>query len=109
MFIGIAVFEIHIPHSHSLKEKRMVVKSLRDRIRSRFEVSAAEVGAHDLHQRGRIGIAVVSSDATTAENVLRSIEEFVEGNLDGTVIGWTNELVDFDDDIPLTTAGLDWQ
>src|SRR5512140_1043900 len=109
MIVGVAIFEIHIPHAQSLKEKRMVVKSLRDRIRNKFEVSVAEIGAHDLHQRGRLGIAVATTDQTMAEKILQSIEEFVAGNLDGNILGWTNEFIDFDGDAPLTTSGVEWE
>lgn len=109
MIVAVSIFEIHIPQAQSLKEKRMVVKSLRDRIRNKFEVSVAEIGAHDLHQRGRLGIAVVTTDQTMAEKILQSIEEFVASNLDGNIIGWANEFIDFDGDAPLTTSGVNWE
>lgn len=95
MVIAAAIYEIHIPHAQSLKEKRMVVKSLRDRIRNKFEVSAAEVGLQDLHQRARIGVAVVSGDETVVERVLEEIVSFIEA--DATLIGWTHELMHLDE------------
>ena len=54
MIVGISVFELHLPSSRSLKDKRRVVKSLVERIHQRFRVSVAETGFHDLHQRSEI-------------------------------------------------------
>jgi len=98
MFVGVALFELHIPHAQSLKEKRMVVKSLRDKIRNRFEVSVAEVAMQDLHQRARLAASVVSGDGPSIEKVLCSIERFVESNEEATLVGWTQEVIDFDSD-----------
>ena len=57
MVVAIAVLELHLPGSRSLKDKRRVVKSLIDRMHARFRVSVAETEYHDLHQRAEIGIA----------------------------------------------------
>ena len=57
---GIIIFRVH--ESHSLKDKRRVVKSIIDRIRNRFNVSMAEVGANDMYQRVEIGFALVGND-----------------------------------------------
>lgn len=95
MVVAVAVFEIHIPQAQSLKDKRMVVKSLRDRIRNKFEVSAAEVGLQDLHQRGRIGVAMVSGNEKTLGAVLEDIVDFIEGET--SLLGWSHEMIHFDD------------
>jgi len=50
MIVSVALFEIFIPHAQSLKDKRMVVKSLREKLRHRFEISAGEVGLNSPHQ-----------------------------------------------------------
>ncbi|MBL8222124.1 MAG: DUF503 domain-containing protein, partial [Bryobacterales bacterium] len=49
--IGVLTLELHLPDSHSLKDKRSVVKGLKDRLRHRFNVSVAEIGGHDTWQR----------------------------------------------------------
>lgn len=95
MVVAVAVFEIHIPHAQSLKEKRTVVKSLRDRIRNRFEVSSAEVGLQDLHQRARLGVAIVSSEEKIAAPVLEEIARFIEQET--TLLGWSHEMIPFDE------------
>ena len=96
MIVAVALLELHIEYAQSLKEKRMVVKSLRDRLRHRFEISAAEVGLQDIHQRGQIGISFVTSSRPTAQSLLEKIQDFVESNTDAVVSGWTIELLDFD-------------
>ena len=54
MFVTVALFELHIPHAQSLKDKRMVVRSVRDKLRN-LDLSVKEVAFHDLHQRARKG------------------------------------------------------
>ena len=60
MVVGVSVFELHLPASRSLKEKRRVVKSFVERLHERLRVSVAETGFHDLHQRAEIGVAAVA-------------------------------------------------
>ena len=61
MIVGISVFELHLPTSRSLKDKRRVVKSLIERVHQRYRLSIAETDFHDLHQRAEIAIAAVSA------------------------------------------------
>ena len=107
MIVAVALFEIHIPHAQSLKEKRMVVKSLRDRIRNHFEIAANEVGLQDLHQRARLAAALIASDDAAADSMLEKLAAFVESNTDATLNGWTTEKLDFDETTPLGVHGFD--
>ena len=109
MLVGVALFEIHIAGSRSLKEKRMVAKSLRDQIRRRFEISAAEVALQDLHQRARIALAFVVSDGAAADPLFASLRDFVEGHGQGALIGWTEETFDFDATVSLGIPNIAWQ
>lgn len=102
MLVVAAIFEIHIEYAQSLKEKRMVVKSLRDKLRHRFEISASEVALQDLHQRARIAVAFVTNDGSTADALLDKIRSFVESNTDAVLAGWTSERLDFDEMATLT-------
>ncbi len=102
MLVVVAIYEIHIPHAQSLKDKRMVVKSLRDRLLNRFEVSANEVALPDVHQRARLAICFIAHDQANADANLDRILAFVESNVEGTLTGWTSEKLDFDDEVPLT-------
>ena len=74
--VAIAI-EIRIPSSHSLKDRRQVVRALLDGIRRRFDVSAAEVGGQDTWQRATLGVAIVASDASVARDMVDSIDRFV--------------------------------
>jgi hypothetical protein len=73
--IGVLTLELRIESSHSLKEKRHVVQSLKDRLRHKFNVSVAEIANQDLWQRATVAAVTVSSDRENAEKVLRSVEE----------------------------------
>mgnify|MGYP001599035511 CR=1 FL=1 len=106
MYVGVATFELHIPHSGSLKEKRSVVRSLRDRLRAKFEISVAEVALNDLYQRARLALAMVSGDSTVIERAFASALELVESQSDGEIIGWEQELIQFDDEAPLSMPRL---
>jgi len=64
-----------MPHAHSLKDKRHVVKSLKDRLRNKFNVSVAEIDYHDLWQSALLAAVTVSSSRGHAEQVLRSVEK----------------------------------
>jgi uncharacterized protein YlxP (DUF503 family) len=79
MYLGVARFDLHLVcKPGSLKEKRAIVRRLRDRIRSRLEVSAAEVDAQDLHHRAVLGVACVSADPGVARSLLEAAEQVVD-------------------------------
>jgi len=69
--------ELHIPQSHSLKEKRAVLRPLLDGLRNRHPVAVAETNYQDKWQRAEIGIVAVSSSATVVAQVLDDAERFV--------------------------------
>ena len=69
--------EIRIPDSQSLKDRRQVVRSLLDGARSRFAISAAEIGGQDTWQRATLGFAVVASEAHLAQRVIDDLDRFV--------------------------------
>lgn len=78
MVVGIITWELHLAGCRSLKEKRQVVKSLKDRLHHRFNVSAAETAHHDLWQRAELTVCVVATDRGHAERVLREADRLVE-------------------------------
>lgn len=79
--IGVLTMELRIEHAHSLKEKRHVVKSLKDRLRHRFNISVAEIDDQDLHNSAVIAAVTVSSSRTVAAQVLDAVEEEASGVL----------------------------
>jgi uncharacterized protein YlxP (DUF503 family) len=80
MFIGALTLDLTVPDSFSLKDKRRVVKSLKDRISHRFNVSIAEVASLDLHRTAELGVAIVSNDAGYAEGALAKIVDFIRND-----------------------------
>jgi len=73
--VGVLTMELRIEHAHSLKEKRHVVKSLKDRLRNKFNVSVAEIDDMDLHNSAVIGVAALSASRHFATKVLQAVEE----------------------------------
>jgi len=73
--IGVLTLELRIEHSHSLKEKRHVVQSLKERLRHKFNVAVAEIANQDAWQRATVAAVTVSSARENAEKVLRGVEE----------------------------------
>jgi uncharacterized protein YlxP (DUF503 family) len=73
--IGVLTMELRIEHAHSLKEKRHVVKSLKERLRRKFNVSVAEIDDFDLHNSSVIGVAALSSSKDFAVKVLQAVED----------------------------------
>lgn len=80
MFIGICTVDLYIPNSGSLKGKRQVIKSIKDRIRQNYNVSVAEIDGHDLWQRVVIGIACVGVEKRYINGVLDKIIDSLQGN-----------------------------
>ncbi len=87
--IGVLTLEIHVEDSHSLKEKRHVVKSLKDRLRGRFNVSVAEIDFLDSWQNSVVAAVTVSNDRVRAEQVLQAVEAHAASVLGGALAGTT--------------------
>ena len=85
--IGVLTLEIHVEHSHSLKEKRHVVKSLKDRLRERFNVSVSEIDFLDSWQNSVLAAVTVSADRIRAEQVLTAVEAHAASVLGGALAG----------------------
>jgi uncharacterized protein len=83
--IGVLTLEIHVEDSHSLKDKRHVVKSLKDRLRERFNVSVAEIDGLDSWQSSVVAAVTVSNDRVRAEQVLQAVESHAAGLLGGAL------------------------
>ncbi len=78
MFIGILKLTLYIPESGSLKDKRRVLRSLKDRLKNKFNVSVAEVDHHDLWQKATVAVALVTRDRRHADESLQKILNKVE-------------------------------
>jgi uncharacterized protein YlxP (DUF503 family) len=93
MHVGILQVEISIPDAMSLKDKRQVVKSLKDRIAHGHNVSIAEVGALDEHRRSILGIAMVSNDKRYVEGGLSKLVDFIRMVPQASLIDYQIELL----------------
>jgi uncharacterized protein YlxP (DUF503 family) len=93
LVIGTLQITLHVPDSHSLKDKRMVVRSITSRVRQTFAVAVAEVGEQDTWQTAVVGVACVSNDARHADEMCQKVLAFVENNADGLVSGSRFELI----------------
>jgi uncharacterized protein YlxP (DUF503 family) len=80
MRVGTLCVDFRIPGSDSLKAKRKVLASLRDRIRARFPVAVAEVGHQDLRARGMIGVAAVGEEGALVDRALDEIRRMIESD-----------------------------
>ena len=78
--------ELQISEAHSLKDKRHVVKSLKDRLRSKFNISVAEIDGQDTWQRSVIAAVTVSGDHERAEQVLQAVEREAATLLGGMLV-----------------------
>jgi uncharacterized protein YlxP (DUF503 family) len=99
MIVGVLRLTFHIPHARSLKDKRRVVQKLRDRVRSRFDVSIAEVGAQNLRQRAVFGVSVVSGDSAVCDSVLEQVARAAQSVGDAVLTDRATELVTIGDDM----------
>lgn len=80
MIVGTCEIELIIYEANSLKEKRHVIKSIIERIQTRFNASAAEVGYNDLWNRSIIGVAVVSNKKVLCESMISKIIDFIDND-----------------------------
>ncbi len=76
--VVVLTWDLSIPGCRSLKEKRSAVRSLVERMRSRFNVSVAETGLQDVHDRAQVTAALVASDGRQAESLSDRLDSFVE-------------------------------
>ena len=93
MLIGTAEFELYLPGTTSLKEKRFVLKSLKTRIRNKFNVSIAEIDFQEKWQRSCLGVACVSSDRRFLEKTLNKVLSFIERENRVEILNQNTEII----------------
>lgn len=85
-------FRLYAPWMHSLKEKRMIVKSLVAKLQERFHVSAAEIDEQDTHQIIVIGAAAIVPNNAVADSLMEEISKFVEESTEAEIIDENREI-----------------
>ncbi|MFB3819575.1 MAG: DUF503 domain-containing protein [Candidatus Methylomirabilales bacterium] len=93
MTVGSCKIELRIPDSGSLKAKRRVVKSLKDRVQARFSVAIAEVDRLDDWQRATLGVACVSNDARLVDATLTKVVNWIEMSGEALLVDYEIDLV----------------
>ena len=93
MAIGLLTLDIYVPDSHSLKDKRQVLRSLKDRLRGRFNVAVAELDHHDNWQRAHVGVVSISNNAAHLEQSLRTVLSDAEELLGRDLAGHDLEIM----------------
>lgn len=95
MNVGVARVSLRIPENMDLKGKRMVVKSIIGRVKSRFDVALAEVDDNDSWQLATIGVCCISNDKRHSNEVLSKVVRFIEtGGFDAEFLDYSIEIID---------------
>lgn len=92
MHVSVLTLRLYAPWVHSLKEKRMEVKSLLAKLRNKFNVSAAETAEQDIHQIIVLSIAAIAANAAMADSMTESILNYLENNTDAEITEVLSEL-----------------
>ena len=92
MRIAAMTFRLHAPWVHSLKEKRMIVKSIIAKLQNKFHVSAAEIDEQDIHQIIVIGVAAIVPHNAMADSLMDEISAFVEENTEAEILDEYREI-----------------
>ena len=93
MRVATIIFRLRAPWVHSLKEKRMIVKSLDAKLRNRYNVSASEIDEQDTHQIIVIGVAAIVPHNAFADSLMEDISQFVEENTEAEIIDEEREIL----------------
>jgi uncharacterized protein YlxP (DUF503 family) len=98
MYVGVCRFALVVAQSHSLKEKRSVVRKLRDRVRERFQIGLVEVGGQDTWQRAELAFSVLTATRDAADAALAGVLGFVAHQGSGEIAAVKREVVGFGGD-----------
>lgn len=93
MVIGSLILEIYIPQAHSLKEKRMVIRPIIERLKNKFNVAVAEVDNQDSWQSATVAVVSVSTDRKHMEKVLQQVINFLDENFPDLHINISKEII----------------
>ncbi len=91
MFVGVVRIELHLPAAGSLKAKRSIVRSLKERIRQHVRAAVAEVDHQDLWQRAALGVAVVSGERRQVDEMLQAVRRLADATPEAEVIDWQEQ------------------
>jgi hypothetical protein len=104
MTVGVARVTLFLPEVHSLKEKRMVLRRVKDRAQQKFNLAIAEVGENDIWQRALLGVAVIGSGRRFVESALDEVVRFIRGEAE--VSNVEREIQSFNDALAENDLGF---
>jgi uncharacterized protein len=93
MPVGLLILELHIPDAQSLKDKRQVLRSLKDKLRREFNVAVAELDFHDVWQRSVVGVVTLSNEEKHVQEMLQKVLDAADRILGSFLIGQKIEIV----------------
>jgi len=93
MPVGLLTLELHIPDAQSLKDKRQVLRSLKDKLRRDFNVAVAELENHDTWQRSVVGIVTISNEEKHVREMLQKVLDEADRILGSFLINQAVEIV----------------
>ncbi len=93
MVIAVLELKLHFPWVHSLKEKRMEVKSLCSKARNKFNISVAEIAEQDIHQLAVLGFTGIAADRAQADSIMDNILNFIEMNTQGEIVAAERSII----------------
>jgi uncharacterized protein len=104
VYVGVCRLTLHAEHCHSLKEKRAVIRRIKDRARSHLDLAIAEVAAQDTWQRIGLGFAVVGGDRRRIEETMSRAVSMIEDDGEARVLAAEREVISFGAAAPLADA-----
>ena len=96
MYVGVAQLTLLIGDSHSLKDKRMVLRRIKDRVREKLSVTVSEVGDHDTWNRAELGCAVASADRGKALELIDEVVRVAMSAGGAQIAGIAKDVITFD-------------
>ncbi len=93
MIVGVCWVDLHVLGARSLKDKRRIIKSIKERIRGSYNVSAAEVGSLDIWQRAELGFACVGNEQARIQHTLSTLIDRFRMDPDVSLIDYTIEIM----------------
>jgi uncharacterized protein YlxP (DUF503 family) len=93
MIVGTIKIKLYAPWVHSLKDKRMTVKSICNKVRNKYNVSIAEVAEQDTHQTIVLGLACVTNERSLTDSIIDGVLNFIEANTEAEIIHIEREIL----------------
>jgi len=93
MVVGTCRLELRIPEAASLKDKRQILRSIKDRVQNRFNVSIAEVGYLEEWQRATLAVACVSNEGRVGDEMLNKVVNYVEGHGQALLVDYSIDMM----------------